>query len=229
MKDMRGLLRLAAAAALAAFCSLKPSFADGVSTIGQDNNGNDAIRYMLVDEQCTQHVGTVSGTGVSVQEDCGLRGGLHVTTWTFSSLSVATTDATTAGAHGSQKIYTFPVAAITSLGCSMNLTTTAGSGGISDTAALVGALGTVTTVTDNATLTTTEADLINSYAGTLVGGVGVLQKYGALVATPYDGTTTAEDVWLNIAIPDAGSSASDTVTISGTASCAWLYTPDPTP
>lgn len=228
MKDMRGFYRLAAAA-LIAFCSLAPAVADGVSTIGQDNNGHDAIRYMLVDEQCTQHVGTVSGTGVSVQEDCGLKGRLHVTTWTISGLVVSTTDATTAGAHGSQKLYTFPVASITSLGCSMNLTTTAGSGGIADTAALVGALGTVTTVTDNATLTTTEADLINSYAGTMADGLGVLQKAGGIVATPYDGTVTAEDVWLNIAIPDAGSGSSDTVTIAGTASCAWIYTPDPTP
>jgi hypothetical protein len=37
----------------------------------------------------------------------------------------------------------------------------------------------------------------------------------------FDGTATAKDAWLNIAVPDAGSTANDTFTVSGTITLVW--------
>lgn len=162
--------------------------------------------------------GSPAGTGVSAAE---FDGAMHRTVITLAGLVVTMTDATTAGSHGSQKVYDFPGGPIQVFGCSYNLTTLAGAGGITDTAALVGSLGSVALATDNATLTSTEADLVASTAGTLSGGAGTLKKHGSAVATAFDGTTTPVDVFLNLAVPDAGSSADDTITVSGTITIHW--------
>jgi hypothetical protein len=146
---------------------------------------------------------------------------VHRTVLTLTALSITVTDATTAGAHGSHKLYDFPEGAIQVFGCSYDLTTLAGVGGIRDTAALVGALGSVTAATDNDGLTSTEADIIASTAGTLTAGAGVLQSHGSIVTTAFDGTTTALDLFLNVAIPDADSSANDTLEVAGTVICVW--------
>lgn len=164
--------------------------------------------------------GTASGTGVVATED-GF-GAYHTTLLTLTALSVVMTDAGAAGSQGKQKVYTFPAGPIQILGASYNLTTLAGAGGIGDTAALVGSLGTVTVGVDNATLTSTEADLIASTSGTLTAGAGVLAKHGSLVAAAYDGHTTPTEVYLNLAVPDAGSSADDTIAVTGTIRIHWL-------
>lgn len=221
---MKNLSRALAAALLAILCVVP--LAAQTTTIGTDTNGHAAIRYMLSDEAITTGVGTVSGTGVAVAETGNIDN--HITTFTFTALSLTMTDATTAGSHGSQLIYTFPVAGIVIRGASCNLATTAGSGGIADTGAVVESLGSVTTVTDNAALTSTEADIIASFAGTLAAGVGVFQKLGGAVAIA-DGSVTASKIYLNAAVPDAGSSASDTLAFTGTCVVKWYSIADPTP
>jgi hypothetical protein len=40
-------------------------------------------------------------------------------------------------------------------------------------------------------------------------------------AVAFDGTTTAKDAWLNIAVPDAGSTANDTFSVTGTITLIW--------
>lgn len=164
--------------------------------------------------------GTVSGTGVTVTETGN--DGVHKSTFTLTNLSVTMTDAGAAGCHGKQKIYTFPAGAIQFLGASYNLTTAAGAGGISDTAALIGALGSLTVGTDNETLSGTEADLIASTTGTLTAGAGTLAAYKGLIATPFDGTSTAMTAFLNLVVPNADSSASDTLTVNGTITMTWV-------
>ena len=167
--------------------------------------------------------GVASGTGVSAAE---YPSGLHKTVLTLASLSVAMTDATTAGAHGSQKVYDFPAGPIHIMGASFDLTTAAGAGGLADNAALVGSLGSVTVGVDNATLTTTEADIIASTAGTLSSGAGTLKKHGSIVTTAFDGTTTPVEAFLNLAVPDAGSTADDTITVSGRITIYWINLDD---
>jgi hypothetical protein len=168
--------------------------------------------------ETSQGVGAVAGTGSTVVEygnDI-----VHKTVITLAALSVTMTDAGAAGSHGSTKIYDFPAGNILIHGSTTNLTTLAGSGGITDTAALVGAVGSVATVNDNATLTTTEANICPSAAGTLTDGAGVLKGKSTDTST-IDGTATAVDALLNLAVPDAGSSANDTVAVTGTVTILW--------
>jgi len=166
----------------------------------------------------TVGVGAKNGTTVSAVENVGL---IHQTVLTLTALSVTMVDATTAGNQGGVKIYDFPEGNILILGGTADLTTLAGAGGITDTAALVGSVGSVVAATDNATLTSTEANIVPSMSGTLTGGAGTLK--GVNTATAFlDGTATAADVYLNLAVPDAGSSADDTVAVSGTITITWI-------
>lgn len=199
---------------------------------------------------------------------------------TFDEMSVAMVDAGAAGSHGSQKLLDLPAGLIEIVGCIVNLTTEKVGAGITDTAALVGAIGTAAVSDDNATLLTTEADIHPSIAGTLVGGEGTLAgkvlptlasvlgaavltdntagtadnilqaladgvtyandvaairnnfadlaaKVNAILAATsvrrlYDGTVTAKDVFLNLAIPDAGSTADAEILVSGTIDLLWV-------
>jgi hypothetical protein len=166
--------------------------------------------------------GAAAGTGVTAREYAlDPRGVFHQTVLTVSGLAVAMTDAGAAGCHGTQKVYDFPAGLIGVLGCVTDLTFTAGSGGIADTAAVVGAIGSATVGTNNDTLTSTEADILPSTAATLTGGVGACDGENTAVAV-LNGTATAIDANLNIAVPDAGSSASDTITVSGSVTFTWM-------
>lgn len=188
--------------------------------VNDANQTVSGVKTFSTDPRTSVDVGAKNGTGVTVVENGN--GAVHKTVLTLTAVSIATVDATTAGAHGALKVYDFPAGPIQILGCSFNLTTLAGAGGIGDTGALVGSLGTVTNDTANATLTSTEADLIASATGTLSGGAGVLIKHGSIVTTAFDGHTTPIDAFLNISVPDAGSSADDTVTVNGTITMTWV-------
>lgn len=174
----------------------------------------------LRDTITTSGVGAPNGTGVTATEYG--TGAVHKTVLTLTNVSITVTD--TGGANGGQgslKVYDFPEGVIQFLGASYNLTTLAGAGGIGDTAALVGSLGSVAAGAGDATLTSTEADMIASTTGTLTAGAGTLAKHGSLVATAFDGHTTALDAILNLAVPDAGISSNDTVTVNGTITMVW--------
>jgi len=167
--------------------------------------------------------GTAAGTGV-VAAECGI-GALRQTVLTLSSVSITMTDAVAAGCHGSQKVYDFPAGLIHVMGVVCDLTTLAGTGGITDTSAVVGSVGTVAAATDNATLTTTEANLAPSFAGTLAAGAGTMKSLSTaalMAAAVIDGTVTAVDAFLNFATVDAGSTANDTLTVSGTITITWI-------
>jgi hypothetical protein len=206
---------------MATFAETYRKPADGVKAYAEQEvvilDGSGAVAEF----KTTAGVGASNGAAVSAAEYG--RGAYHTTVLTLAALSVTMTDAAAvAGCHGTHRLYDFPAGAIQVLGCSYNLTTLAGGGGIADGAALVGSLGTVAVGVDNATLTSTEADLIASTTGTLTAGVGTLKKHGSLVAAAFDGTSTPVDVYLNLAVPDADSSADDTVTVSGTITINWI-------
>jgi hypothetical protein len=178
-----------------------------------------AAQVLSVAPQTSVGVGAKAGTGVTVAE-YGV-GSLHTTVFTLTNYAMAMTDATTAGSHGTQKLYTFPQGPIQILGSRFNLTTARVGTAIDAAAELVGSLGTAAVGTNNATLSSTEADLIASYAGTLSSGAGVLKKHGSLVATAFDGTATPAEAHLNVAVPDAGSTGNDVLTINGTVTITW--------
>lgn len=162
--------------------------------------------------------GAAAGAGVAASEKDGV---VHKTVLTLTAQSITMTDATTAGCHGSQKIYDFPAGNILILGATTDLAVVAGSGGITDTASVVGSIGSAAVGTDNATLLSTEANIVPSTAATLTSGAGAMD--GESTATVMlDGTATAIDAYLNFAVPDAGSSASDTLTVDGTITILWV-------
>ncbi len=179
---------------------------------------------LTADPTTTVGVGTV-GTGAVAVTESGT-GAYHKTLFTFTAYSLTMTDAGAAGNQGGAKIYSFPQGIITVLNASCNTTTLAGTGGIADTGAAVESLGTVVAAVDNATLTSTEADIIASFAGTLSSGAGVFTKYASVNATSYDGHTTSIDMYLNAAVPDAGSSATDTLAFTGTCTVLWANAGD---
>jgi hypothetical protein len=164
-------------------------------------------------------VGAKNGAAITATEYGD--GAVHKTVLTLVDLDISMVDSGANGGHGSHKIYDFPDGAIQVLGASYNLTTARVSTGLATNAAIVGAIGSTATATDNATLTTTEADVIASTTGTLTSGAGTLKKYGSLVAAAFDGTTTALDLYLNAAVVDAGISATDTLRVNGTITLMW--------
>jgi len=170
-------------------------------------------------------VGAKTGATVTVSERGD--GAAHKTILTLASTPITMTDAGAAGSHGSTLLYTFPEGVIVRGGCVANTTTLAGAGGITDTAAVVLALGSAATATDNATLAGAgEADYVASFAGTLTDGAGSFKKYGEPSVTSLDGHTTAIVLRLNAAVPDADSSASDTLAVTGAITCVWHQTGD---
>lgn len=183
-----------------------------------DGDWDQVIKEMQAIQNPTGN-GAVAGTGVT--ESLHVAGQIHKTKITISGLSVTMTDATTAGCHGTQKIFDFPEGNIHILGVSGSLTLTAGAGGIGDTAAAIASIGSVAVGTDNETLTSTEANIVPSTAFTLSGGI----KLSTMVSTgavTLNGTATPADAILNIVVPDAGSSANDTFTVDGTLYVSWM-------
>lgn len=173
---------------------------------------------LLRDAASSSALAGVANAGSVVNETVGtIR-----TTLQLSGAVVTMTDATTAGCHGSVKLYDFPACNLLFLGATCDLTVTAGTGGIADTAAVVAAIGTAAVSTADATLTTTEADLIPSTAATLTAGAGAAKgKTLTAGVVVFDGTTTAKDAYLNFAVPDAGSTGNDTLIVSGTITLVW--------
>jgi hypothetical protein len=91
---------------------------------------------------------------------------------------------------------------------------------ITTTAAVVGSIGSTTVGTDNATLTTTEANIMPSTVSTLTAGAGACDGEST-AAVVLDGTATAAKAWLNFAIPDAGATGNDALTVTGTVTIVW--------
>lgn len=164
-------------------------------------------------------VGAKAGTGVTVVEYGNTI--LHKTVLTLAALSVASSEQTTSGAFGTQKVYDFPAGPIQILGCQYDLTLTKVGAGIEADAAVVVGLGSVAAVA-GATIASTEGDMIASTAATLAAGVGTAAKHGSLVATAFDGHTTPVDAILNFAMPDAGSTADAAILFSGTIVIHWI-------
>jgi hypothetical protein len=177
--------------------------------------GGDVLFASGVTIKTEDGLGT-KGTGVTVVEKIPQ---VHQTVLTVAS-TVTMTDATTNGNEGSAVLYTFPAGNILILGAVADLTLTAGSGGITDTAAVVSSLGSVAAAAD-ATLTSTEANIIPSTTSTLTGGVGAMNGQSTAPVT-LDGTATPAVCRLNLAVPDAGSSADDTIAAAGTVTLTWV-------
>lgn len=156
-------------------------------------------------------------TGLTAEELVPI---IHKTVLTLDDVAITMTDNTTNGCHGGLKIYDLPAGLISVLTALTDLSVTA-SGSIGATAAVVGSVGTVVVANANATLTSTEADIVPSTSATLTDSVGAMDGVNTAPAV-LDGTGTAKDVYLNFAVPDAGASGNGTITVSGTITLLWV-------
>lgn len=164
-------------------------------------------------------IGTIgSTTGLSIQKD-QVFDGVRKTVVKLTSVSVTMTDGTTNGSIGSVKLYDFPEGAINVHCGATDLTLTAGAGGIGDTAALKHSVGSAAEAT-NDTLDSVQANIVPSTSLTLAAGTGTKQGIST-AAAHLDGRAAAAAAYLNLGVADAGSSANDTVTVSGTVTLIW--------
>jgi hypothetical protein len=120
--------------------------------------------------------------------------------------------------HGAGvKVYTFPAGRILVLGAVINCTTEIeGASGGAATVDL--AVGTVTAA-DDATLTSTEANIIPS---TATGNGNDTWKTALAASAQFDGTSTAVALYVNAGVTDAISASAVTVSIAGTLTVTWI-------
>lgn len=156
-------------------------------------------------------------------------GSLRQSVLTLTNVSVTITRTGTTNVFGGLQLATFPEGVQNVVGAVANLTVTRGeTTNMTATAPLVVAVGTVTAAND-ATLSSTEADIIPSTAFTLVGGT---KSGGGHLATAaiYNGSTTARPVFLNFAGDNtANASAANgnsSVTVNGTIVLTWIQLGD---
>lgn len=154
-----------------------------------------------------------SASGVTKTEKIGAN---KIVTLTLTNKVIAVTDTGgAAGGHGSLKLLDLPEGNVLFLNASTNLTVARVSTGIGATAALIGSVGSAAVSTADSTLTTTEANIVPSTSATLTAGAGTVKGEATAVAF-VDGTTTPAGVFLNFAVPDAGITATDSLTVNGT-------------
>lgn len=162
-----------------------------------------------------------AGTGVTSEEYVAKTRRVR---FNLVNVAIATTDNGVNGAQGSLKFADFNFGLVAILGAISNLSISAAAG-IGATAAVVGSIGTVAAGAGDATLTSTEANIIPSTTCTLTSSAGVMDgEFTAAAAL--DGTTTAIDAYLNFAVPDAGSTANSTITVNGTIDLYVLFLGD---
>lgn len=145
------------------------------------------------------------------------------TVLTLTALSIALVDNAGVVAHGGKKIMDFPAGYIAIESVVADLAVTKSSAGVD--AAWDGdfSLGSVIADTD-ASLTSTEADIIASTA-TPQAVAGVTTAIGSkLTATNLDGTTTPVDMYLNVIVDDADHNVTGTacnLLFTGTITVTW--------
>jgi len=165
------------------------------------------------------HTGNIPRDLLGVYPDEKGSDAQHVTEITLDAASVTITD--DGDGYGTLDLYTFPDGNVRIVsGSHAGLTVTAGAGGIADNAADVDVgFGTVAcTGSSGAALSGTEENIIAATACTLSGGAGS----PAASQTDVDTTFSNAVLRLNIAVHDAGLTASDTMTVSGTLRIHWM-------
>ncbi len=96
----------------------------------------------------------------------------------------------------------------------------------------VGVGSVITTTQGSGTVSTTEQDIVNAFSATSsatinVAGTAGSGKITATTMLKYDGTTTAQAIFLNCQVPTASDIDADaTTTWSGTVRVSWVWNGD---
>ena len=167
--------------------------------------------------------GAKNGSTVAVQEYGN--GVVNRTVFAFTATPITMADVTQGGGV---KIYDFPAGRILIMGAT-------GSIAVTTTSTLASTLNTGVTcnwgigsvVQASATLATTEQNFLNVAAFTASATINVAGAAapgsGIAVLTSLDGTSTAVDAYLNLAVAGATDIDGDaTVTVTGTATLLWI-------
>lgn len=173
------------------------------------------------------NAGAKNGTTVTVAEAGNAV--IHQTVFTLTALPITMADASQGGGV---KIYTFPEGAITILGASGTVTVTT-------TSAILTTLnggvtcnwGVGTTIQASATLATTEQDLltVSAFTSSTVINVAPAAASKGRTAAPacFDGTATAKEAYLNLAVASATDIDGDATTVTtGTITLTWAFSGD---
>ena len=189
-----------------------------------DGSGNQyAFGRQLTD--IADNLGAKNGSTVTVVEKGN--GVITKTILTCTATPVSISDDAGVAQYGGVKVYDFPAGLICTLGAviSGNLT---GYASLIDTFDGDVALGTATATT-GATLTGTEADIMQSNALTqavaevaAVDAVSVATALTESGARWFDGTATAKDMYLNFVVDDNAAHGAGTATFTGTISFIWM-------
>jgi hypothetical protein len=198
--------------------------------VGLSSAGDLVLNAGAVNVQVTDvaGVGVKNGSTVTVQEYGG--GAVRKTVLTCTATPITISDDAGVAQYGGVKVYDFPEGMICTLGAVVSGTLTAGvTGTIIDNWDGDVALGTATAGT-GATLTGTEADILQSVAVSagasdkdgVVDAVSVATALTESGARWHDGTATAKDMYLNFVIDDDATHTAGTATFTGTISFAWI-------
>lgn len=174
--------------------------------------------------KCSTGNGASAGSDVTVVEYGAQM--LHKTVFTLDEQAVALTDNTGTIAYGGLKVYDFPEGAVMVVGVTSDLDLTKSSDGVNDDWDGDFGLGTVT-ATDDASLTTTEDDILPSTA-TPQATSGATTANGQSTAAEnvvFDGTDTAKDMFLNFLVDDSDHDVDSTacnLIADGTITLYWI-------
>jgi len=173
-------------------------------------------------------VGAVAAAGVTAQEfGSPVNAGYRTTVLTLNGMLVTVADTTPGTQSGGTKMYVFPKCKFTRLGAtakSLLLTTTSALTTLNSAVSCRYGVG--TTVGTNATLATTEQDIVQvtTFTSSATAGVApaAVTGYGIGVFTMLDFTTTS-DAYFNISVPGATDIDADaTVAVSGVITINWI-------
>jgi len=165
--------------------------------------------------------GAAAGTGVTASEQ-GV-GQIQKTVLTLVDTPVTLTDQAGTVAYGGVKVYDFPAGLITYLGATADLAVTKSSTGVNADWDGDFALGTAT-ASNNATLTSTEANIVPSTATPQASGGATTAKGKGTTVSMIDGTGTAVDLYANFLVDDADHNVAGTacnLVLNGTITIVW--------
>lgn len=160
-------------------------------------------------------------------------GPMHQTVITLTNLAMAVND-THFG--GGSKIYTFPAGDIAVIGATATVaetTTSTIATTLKASKTLSVGVGSVVTSTQDSgvPLVTTQQDIVSAFAATSsatinVAGTAVNGRLSATTLLRYDGTSTAQAVYLNCSVATGDIDGDATTTWSGTVTINWFYNGD---
>jgi hypothetical protein len=163
-----------------------------------------------------------AGTGVTVTDYYS--GSIHRTVCQMTARAMAIAKGTGSTGYGSQLLFTAPLGAIAILGVSTVLTA-AVTASWNPTTPVAG-IGTTAAAVDNATLTTTEVDILASTSLTVSADATALKVLGPATLRPvFDGSSAAKDVYLNVAC-NSDPGAAKSLTWTGKVYVLWAFLGD---